>query len=108
LEPVPLAVAGAAVVTPPPPPFDPQALARSAEDSLEQTLKAVFGADLPSNLTRSVVEGNPGGVLVDRSRDADLLVVGSRGKGGFAGLLLGSVSEKCVRHAACTVVVVRP
>jgi nucleotide-binding universal stress UspA family protein len=46
-------------------------------------------------------------VLLSRSVDADLLVLGARGHGGFSGLLAGSVSEQCVRHAACSVVVVR-
>ncbi len=54
-----------------------------------------------------VVEGTAGAVLVDESRDADLLVVGSRGHGGFAQLLLGSVSQQCAHHAACPVVIVR-
>jgi nucleotide-binding universal stress UspA family protein len=47
-------------------------------------------------------------VLLGRTVDADLLVVGARGEGGFTGLLTGSVSEQCVRHAAGSVMVVRP
>ncbi|MEB3371183.1 universal stress protein [Saccharopolyspora mangrovi] len=46
--------------------------------------------------------------LLSASRGADLLVVGHRGRGGFAGLMLGAVAEQCVRHAACPVLVVRP
>jgi nucleotide-binding universal stress UspA family protein len=55
---------------------------------------------------RRVVEGTAGAVLVAESREADLLVVGSRGHGGFAGLLLGSVGAQCAHHAACPVVII--
>ncbi len=54
-----------------------------------------------------VRQGNSAQVLLDAARDADLLVVGSRGHGGFTGALLGSVSMHCVHHAHCPVVVVR-
>lgn len=53
-----------------------------------------------------VLRGNPARVLLDAAKDADLLVVGSRGHGGFAEALIGSVSAQCVHHARCPVVVV--
>lgn len=55
-----------------------------------------------------VAEGAPGEVLTRRSQDADLLVVGSRGRGAFRALLLGSVALDCAIHAACPVMVVHP
>jgi nucleotide-binding universal stress UspA family protein len=53
------------------------------------------------------VHGNPAKNLIAVSRQARMLVVGSRGLGGFAGMVLGSVSDQCVRYAACPVLVVR-
>jgi nucleotide-binding universal stress UspA family protein len=88
-------------------PLDLEARARTSEQALQQLLHEVFGDQLPSRLTWHFEEGHPVGVLLGRSAEADLLVVGARGGGGFAGLLTGSVSEQCVRHAACSVVVVR-
>src|ERR1700722_10582556 len=55
----------------------------------------------------SVVEGNSARVLIDASAGADLLVVGSRGHGGFTEALLGSGSPPCAPHASCPVVVIR-
>jgi nucleotide-binding universal stress UspA family protein len=54
-----------------------------------------------------VKHGNAAQVLLDGSAGADLLVLGSRGHGGFAGALLGSVSQHCVHHASCPVVIIR-
>lgn len=86
---------------------DVSAVHRGAEDLLENVVSEVAGADDGVEIDRRVVEGAPGAVLVAEARGADLLVVGSRGHGGFAGLLLGSVSQQCAHHAECPVVIVR-
>lgn len=72
--------------------------------SLETTVKEELG-DVA--ITLEVVEGHPANVLVHAARGASLVVVGSRGHGGFVGALLGSVSQHVVTHAPCPVVVVR-
>ena len=80
---------------------------RRAERVLREAVERVR-SDHPSvAVETTVIEGPPARVLVDMSADADLLVVGSRGLGGFSGLLLGSVSQQCVHHAHCPVTVVR-
>jgi nucleotide-binding universal stress UspA family protein len=80
----------------------------AAEQLLEQTLREALPDTDSVEVEQRVVEGRPAGVLVNESRDADLLVVGSRGHGGFTELLLGSVSQQVSHHAACPVVIVRP
>jgi nucleotide-binding universal stress UspA family protein len=82
-------------------------LRSAAQTALDATLEEVASGADGVEIERRVVEGAAAWVLVDESRDAELLVVGSRGLGGFAGLLLGSVSQQCAHHAACPVVIVR-
>ena len=81
-------------------------LRHTAALALDATLYEVVPHSNGVEIERVVVEGAPAMVLVDESRHADLLVVGSRGHGGFAGLLLGSVGQQCAHHAACPVVIV--
>ena len=81
-------------------------LRRTAEVALDAVLHEVAADPDGVVIERRVSEGAPATVLVDESRNADLLVVGSRGHGGFAGLLLGSVGQQCAHHAACPVVIV--
>ncbi|MGZ4520384.1 MAG: universal stress protein [Mycobacteriaceae bacterium] len=77
-----------------------------AHQALVATLDEVFGKQRPATLELTVREGNPAKVLLDISNGARMLIVGSRGHGGFAGLLLGSVSTTCAEHATCPVLIV--
>jgi nucleotide-binding universal stress UspA family protein len=83
-------------------------LAKLARQALTDALDEVFGPDRPAGLQTHVVEGFAAQVLVAASEGAELLVVGSRGYGGFADALLGSVSTYCVHHAHGPVTVIRP
>jgi nucleotide-binding universal stress UspA family protein len=79
---------------------------RGARKALDAALADVAPPPVGVTVHPVVVEGVTADVLVTTARDADLLVVGSRGRGGFAGLLLGSVSQRCAERAECPVVVV--
>jgi nucleotide-binding universal stress UspA family protein len=76
---------------------------KTVTDAIAQVPAGTGGAEIRYR----VVEGNSARVLVDASAGADLLVVGSRGHGGFVEALLGSVGQHCVQHAQCPVVVIR-
>ena len=80
-------------------------VARKAVQEFVDKVANEIGGTAPE-VTVNAVTGDPAEELVKASRDADLLVVGSRGSGGFAQLLMGSVSSKVTHHAACPVVVV--
>ncbi len=92
------------------------ALALEDSDTIEKRARAVLdevvdgtdthGLEVP--VERIVACGNAAGILLEVAKGADLLVVGSRGHGGFAGLVLGSVSQQCANHAPCPVLIVRP
>jgi nucleotide-binding universal stress UspA family protein len=74
---------------------------------IEETVADVFGPEhVPADLKITVQEGQTSARLLAASADAGMLVLGSRGHGGFAGLLLGSVSTACTEHATCPVLVV--
>jgi nucleotide-binding universal stress UspA family protein len=80
---------------------------RSAQGALERAVARVANVAPGVPVSGETIEQAPGAALVAAAVGAELLVVGSRGLGGFQGLLLGSVSQFCTRHAACSVVVVR-
>jgi nucleotide-binding universal stress UspA family protein len=78
-----------------------------AEKTLADAISNVLDPGNDIHVHAQVIEGNAAQVLIDASAGADLLVVGSRGHGGFAEALLGSVSQHCVHHAPCPVVIIR-
>jgi nucleotide-binding universal stress UspA family protein len=59
-------------------------------------------------IDRVVTQGPPAATLIESARNAEMLVLGSRGRGGFLGLLLGSVSQQCAQHPPCPLVILPP
>jgi nucleotide-binding universal stress UspA family protein len=91
-------------MVPIPAPEEDEAEARKA---LATVVRDVLGHIPKVEVEPRVMHGPPAPALIEAARDAQLLVVGSRGHGGFTGLLLGSVSQQCAQHADCPVVIVR-
>jgi nucleotide-binding universal stress UspA family protein len=92
-------------------PVDVAACEKAAQAVLDEHTTGVLGelGERPREVERVLVQDHsPSRVLTSTTVNADLLVVGSRGRGGFTSLLLGSVSEQCVHHAHCAVLIVRP
>ena len=85
----------------------PEPFERQARRTVESALTAVGGELVGVEVERVVEIGGAVTVLLEQASKDDLVVVGSRGRGGFVGLLLGSVSQQVVLHAPCPVVVVR-
>ncbi|WP_327412393.1 universal stress protein [Streptomyces sp. NBC_01233] len=83
--------------------FDEGLARQDLDDEIRKVILQV--GDVP--LEQHLVRGGAADALIEASAGAELLVVGSRGRGGFASLLLGSVSQQCATHAPCPVVIVR-
>jgi nucleotide-binding universal stress UspA family protein len=82
--------------------------AQGAAELLAQVVRDTLGDEPGVPVEQVVVRSTPAEALTTRAEGADLVVVGSRGRGGFAGLLLGSVSQQVANHAPCPVVIVPP
>jgi nucleotide-binding universal stress UspA family protein len=83
--------------------LESEPFADEARHTLDRALDAIDADGI--DVSTAVIEGSAAQHLVERSRTADLVVVGSRGRGGFTGLLLGSVSQHLVSYAKCPVLV---
>lgn len=79
-----------------------------AQETLDGALATAFGGEPPVDLEAVLVYGPAAPTLIEESERASMLIVGSRGLGGFRGMLLGSVGVACVHHAHCPVLVIRP
>jgi nucleotide-binding universal stress UspA family protein len=77
-----------------------------AQEALGTAVQEVLGRSDQSHVVATATEGRPEFALLEAAKKADLLVVGTRGHGSFASLLLGSVSQHCATHASCPVVIV--
>jgi nucleotide-binding universal stress UspA family protein len=85
-----------------------EAYERQAKERIAGIVAETLGPDRHGRVTVHAVHRTPGRALVEQARDADLLVLGSKGRGRLAAWLLGSISEEAVQRAPCSVVIVRP
>ena len=79
-----------------------------ARNVIDEALHGVATAADGLEIERAAIEGAAAQTLIEAARGAELLVLGSRGRGGFVGLLLGSVSQQCAQHPPCPVVILPP
>ena len=86
--------------------LEPDAFEEAGKELLDRAVDAAETSDLPEPPVRRLVRGLPASAVLEAAAGADLVVVGSRGRGGFTGLLLGSVSQQVAHHAPCPVVIV--
>jgi nucleotide-binding universal stress UspA family protein len=84
-----------------------EAQREAAEMGLERAVREAFGASPPVEIERRLLDGDPADAIVEEAASAELVVVGSRGRGDFKSALLGSVSSHVIQHAPCPVVVVK-
>jgi nucleotide-binding universal stress UspA family protein len=89
-------------------PDEPEVIERARKAVEEAVARSLgeLGADRPTEVNIEVFSGYPAQLLAEASRQADLVVLGSRGSSGFATFLLGSVSNQVAHHASCPVVIV--
>lgn len=86
--------------------YDPEIYEKAAREVLADMLESIDARGLHVPVETKLVEGNAANALIAAGRQAELLVVGARGTGGFFGVVLGSVAQQVTSHAPCPVVVV--
>lgn len=86
--------------------YERDAVEQAAQEVLDKAVASIPSGSPEIEIEKLLVHGQPDVTLLDQSKTASLIVVGSRGRGGFAELVMGSVSHRVVLHAACPVAVI--